>query len=499
MSLSVRLARIILASRNEEQLSEAEMSNADRSSEDGTHSFVPLERLRRSNTNPPPSDEATLSSLGHHLESFSADLSERERAALFAILHAAAPDRSLRALGTLPPEAVLAPGEIGLLDHLLSAPAPEGRGLHRSLNLMMKGTRRCNLRCSYCHFWSDEPNQTMSFEVLARTIRGALAAPGVESVQFLWHGGEPTLLPITFYRKALWLQQRFRKPGQKVTNALQTNGTNLTSEWLAFLRDHCFLVGVSLDGPPEIHDRYRRDAAGRATAERVRESLASLRAHGMESGALLVVGEDIVEYGAQRLLSYFLEANIRTISLINVIPDNTPPGDPLRGAFLAWPRYVEFLRELFRVWWPALANRIVVRELSDLFRRVRGEPGQVCLFNGNCTGHFLTVEPTGAVSACEKYRGDADYEFGNVLEMELSEIPASERFARVHDHTATGIATAAGCPWFAVCQGACPHDRYLRTQRGIAHDERCCGLAPLLADMEAARLGVGDSHTSSEE
>jgi uncharacterized protein len=160
---------------------------------------------------------------------------------------------------------------------------------------------------------------------------------------------------------------------------------------------------------------------------------------------------------------------------------------------------VEFLRELFQVWWPDLADRIVVRELSDLLRRVRGEPGQVCLFNGNCTGHFLTVEPTGVVSACEKYRGDADYEFGNVLEMELSDIPASERFARVHDHTAAGIATAADCPWFTVCQGACPHDRYLRTQRGITHDERCCGLALLLADMAAARPGNGNLHTSTEE
>lgn len=452
--------------------------------------FVPLQQLRQRDAQP-PIDPQLVASLGRHLDAFGENLTAAERTALSAMLGKARaqPDpvrAALAALAAQPAAAVMKPEEVATLDRLLAEPAPAGHGLHSSLVLVMKATRRCNLRCTYCHFWSDEPNQVMSFEVLARTTRSALEAPGVEHVEFVWHGGETTLLPLTFYRKALWLQERFRRPGQTLVNALQTNGTHLTAEWLDFIQRYAIKVGVSLDGPPEIHDRRRFDVAGRPTSERVREGIGKLRAIGLDPGILMVVDDDVIALGAERLLAYLLEIGVRKVALLNVIPENDPQNPPPPGSFLAFPRFVEFLRDLFRAWWPAHAEAIAFREISDLFGKVQGETGKICIFDGNCMGRYLTVEPRGDIAACDKYLGDPAYHFGNVLENGLPGLLSAPVFQQAHTVTAGGIELASRCPWFEVCQGGCPHDRHVRVSRGMAGDESCCGLAPLLDDIAQA-------------
>src|SRR4029077_20302558 len=121
-----------------------------------------------------------------------------------------------------PPASVLTPAEVADYEALSAEPDPEPPG-GVAVTMIMKATRLCNLRCTYCHSWREGPNETMTFPVLARATRDALRDPSARSIDFVWHGGEATLLPLSFYRKALWLQQRFRRPGQSVHNNLQTN------------------------------------------------------------------------------------------------------------------------------------------------------------------------------------------------------------------------------------------------------------------------------------
>lgn len=447
----------------------------------------------------PVPDQETLASLAEHLDRFADQLPEDQRRVLTTMLQAVHRDPALAALASEPAHSMLKAEEIPIFEGLLRAPAPEGRGMRPSMVMVMKATRRCNLRCTYCHFWSNEGNQTMSFEVLARAIHGVLAAPGVRSVEFVWHGGETTLLPIDFYRKALWLQQRFTRPGQKIANAVQTNGTILTPQWLDFFERYQFSVGVSLDGPPEIHDRRRFDAAGRPTSERVRRSLDQLRERGIAHGVLMVVDGDVVELGAERLLDYFLEIGVDKVALLNVIPENAPSDSESAGNYFEWPRFVEFLQQIFHLWWPRYKDRISFREVSDLMRRLEGAKGGICIYNGNCMGGFLTVEPQGEISACDKFIGDSDYLFGNLLEMELADLPASPVLGRAHQVTAEGIDQASSCRWFGICNGGCPHDRYLRARDRGAHEESCCGLAPLLSDMAQAIGRTSPSHQPPED
>jgi len=291
---------------------------------------------------------------------------------------------------------------------------------------------------------------------------------------------------LAYYRKAFWLQQLFRRPDQKVTNSLQTNGTRFDEEWLRFCMDLGISVGVSLDDPPEVHDRRRIDAAGRPSSERARATLENVRAYGIENGVLMVVDDEVFRLGARRLLDYFLEIGVENVGLLNVIPENTLHNQPEKGSYVSWFAFVAFLRELFALWLPHYADRIAFREISDLFEKVKGNRGETCFFAGDCMGSFLTVEPNGDVSACDKYIGDPDYRFGNLLDKRLTRLLDAAPLAEIRARTSAAVDHTRSCPWFKVCQGACPHDRYLRVRRGPTHDESCCGLSPLLADMAEA-------------
>ena len=166
-----------------------------------------------------------------------------------------------------------------------------------------------------------------------------------------------------------------------------------------------------------------------------------------------------------------------------MLPENTPPGAAQQGDYLPFPSYVEFLQDLFHAWWPAQRDRIVVRELADLVGQLTGAAPQICVFAGECFGAYLTVEPTGEVSACDKYIEDGTYRFGDVLGTGLTGALRSEQLALVREENRQAVERMRDCRWFGVCHGGCPHDRYTGERRLPGYDGRCCGLAPLLDDM----------------
>jgi uncharacterized protein len=218
----------------------------------------------------------------------------------------------------------------------------------------------------------------------------------------------------------------------------------------------------------------------------VREGLERLRASGLtRSGTLMVVDEEICAAGPERVLDYLLEIEVGAVALLNVLPENTPPAAPSRGDYLPFPSFVEFLRELFHVWWPTHRDRIVVRELADLAGQLTGAAPQICVFAGECFGAYLTVEPTGEVSACDKYIDDGTYRFGDVLSNGLAGARLSNQLALVLEENRRAVERMRKCRWFGVCHGGCPHDRYTGERRLPGYDGRCCGLAPLLDDMAA--------------
>jgi len=192
-------------------------------------------------------------------------------------------------MGQIPGEDLLEPEELDIFRaeqqrQVIAQPLSA-----KKLVVVLKATRLCNLRCTYCHSWAEGPNQTMQFETLVRTIHQILAIPNIKRFEFVWHGGEVTLLKPLFFQKLIWLQQQFKQPDHYITNSMQSNAVNISDEWLAFIQGIGMRVGISLDGIPAIHDSRRVDYRGRGTAQRVALGIKKLIQHRIPFGALIVV------------------------------------------------------------------------------------------------------------------------------------------------------------------------------------------------------------------
>jgi uncharacterized protein len=368
------------------------------------------------------------------------------------------------------------------------------------VHVIVKATRLCNLRCTYCNYWREGPNQIMRFRLLAQLMRDAVADPGVRDVEFIWHGGEPTLLPVGFYRKALWLQEQFRQPGQVIRNRMQTNATRIPPEFLEMWRRYRFIVGVSLDGPPEIHDRRRIDKVGRPTSAAVRAGLVQLREAGIDPRILMVCDRTVVGAGAPRVLEHLLEIGVTRVGLLNVVPDWNA-GDEPGDAYLPFPDYLRFLDEMFHLWWPQHRDAIVLRELATLAGQIAGREPALCNFQGGCFGRIFTVEPTGEVAACDRFVGDPVHQYGTLGGLErrtLQDLVRGPMLAQMSAANDAEVARLTSCEWFAVCIGGCPHDRELVDRYEREVPDGCCGLAPLLASMRDHMVATGSMPSADD-
>lgn len=435
-------------------------------------------------------DLAVRRSMAEKLADFAEDLGEEDRAALRLLLARSTDALDTMALAAMPAEELFDADERALIAALDALPDPEQR-LVPMPTLIMKATRLCNLRCTYCNAWEEGPGQRMPFEVLARTTHGLLRNPGVVAPTFVWHGGEPTLQGVPFYLRALWLQLHWRRDTQTVRNQLQTNATRLEPDFVELCRRFHISVSVSLDGPPEIHDRQRVDAAGRPTSDRVRAGIAQLQAAGLEPGILMVVDQDTVRLGAARVLDYLLELDVRAVGLLNVVPNIGANGVNPLAPWLPWGTWQTFLRDLFRRWYPAHVDRLRIRELSELVRALQGLEPHKCHNHSDCFSFAFTVEPDGDVGPCDKYVGDPSARYGSVLTEPVHTVltgPGVQQ-RRAADHAE--VAELDGCRWMDVCKGGCPFDRAVNGARGADGPAGCCGLGPLLDEMHATLEGEG--------
>ncbi|PIB11911.1 MULTISPECIES: radical SAM/SPASM domain-containing protein [Streptomyces] len=361
----------------------------------------------------------------------------------------------------------------------------------RYLGLIVKATRLCNLRCEYCHDWRSGPNQKMSFPVLARLTARALADPSHDAVEFIWHGGEPTVLPRLFYERAVYVQARLRRPGQVIRNSLQTNGTRLDREWARFFRDFQFRVSVSLDGPPAVHDRYRRYASGRPSFDDVRRGLDVLRDNGVPLSVLMVIDRSALELGPDEIFDFFLREGITNYGLLAAKPTNQPDAPPgtLTSHYVTPAEMSRFLQAYFDRWLAHGDRSIRVREFEGLLDRLSGRSARVCTLAGDCFGRYYLVEPDGEVAHCDLFLGDPGYTLGNVLSDSFASFREGPTLVRLRGSNERALTSLRDCPDFGVCNGWCPHERYIASRHDPEFTSDCCGLSRLIAHMRE-RLGV---------
>jgi uncharacterized protein len=349
----------------------------------------------------------------------------------------------------------------------------------------------CNLDCKYCFYLEKEKlfpsneNFRMSDEVLESYIRQYIAAQNVPEIHFAWQGGEPTLLGVGFFRKVVEFQKKYAG-GKTINNAIQTNGTLLDDEWCEFLAEHRFLVGVSVDGPPKLHDAYRVDKKGDATYEKVILGIRRLQKHGVEFNTLTVVNRVNSKKPLEvyRFLKEIGSGFIQFIPLVERLADAeaiklgldlaVPPRVDEEGARLPvteWSvepeQYGKFLTTIYDEWVKQDVGKVFVQLFDVALGNWMGMGGGLCVFSENC-GSALAMEHNGDVYSCDHYVYPR-YKLGNLLNQDLGAMAASE------EQRAFGQAKSATLPEYCrscevrfACHGECPKHRFLRTPDGEA-------------------------------
>ncbi|MFN5516409.1 MAG: anaerobic sulfatase maturase [Cyanobacteriota bacterium] len=335
----------------------------------------------------------------------------------------------------------------------------------------------CNLDCSYCFFLDKEelyPGSKfrMSDELLERYIHQLIEAHQTPEVTVAWQGGEPTLMGVDFFRKAIAYQEKYRKPGMTFENTLQTNGTLLDDEWCEFFKANNYLIGLSLDGPRELHDANRVDKAGRPTFDKVMKGLRLLQKHGVEYNILTTVNRVNSQYPLE--VYRFLRDEVKTdwIQFIPVVERLNEDGRTLyqQGTTVSEnsvlpEQFGVFLTTIFDEWIRKDVGKVFVQTFEAAVRSWLNLPTGMCFFSPTC-GLGVALEHNGDLYSCDHFV-EPDYLLGNIQDNSMAELVGSRRqFKFGQDKSDTLPKYCRECEVRFACHGECPKHRFLETPDG---------------------------------
>lgn len=353
----------------------------------------------------------------------------------------------------------------------------------RPLYVMLKPVgAHCNLACTYCYYtekealYADTVPHLLSDELLDRFTREYIESQTQREVLFTWHGGEPLLRPLSFYRQAVALQQKYAH-GRVVDNCIQTNGTLLTDDWCRFFKEQGWLVGISIDGPQRFHDACRRTRRNEPTFTQVMRGIDLLNKHEVEWNAMAVVNRFNADYPLE-FYRFFKEIGCRYIQFAPVVERLKSTLHRQALAHVAEvvdctlsPQSVtpdqwgSFLCTLFDEWVRADVGQYFIQHFDATLANWVGEPPGVCTLSSTC-GNAAVMEWNGDVYACDHFVFP-DYRRGNIAAHTLVEMLYGEeqlQFGRAKIETLP--AQCRSCRYLFACHGECPKNRFVRTSSG---------------------------------
>lgn len=340
----------------------------------------------------------------------------------------------------------------------------------------------CNLRCKYCYYfeknqlYQQDKNHVITDALLEKFIKDYIEAQVSPEVLFTWHGGETLMRPIAFYEKALELQ-KFYGRGRHIENCIQTNGTLITEEWCKFFKKNAFLVGVSIDGPQEFHDEYRKTAGGGPSFQKVMKGIRLLNKHGVEWNALAVVNDFNVDYPLD-FYHFFKEIGCHYIQFTPIVERIVTRSDGLTLApgmteggeitdFSVTPeQWGDFLCTIFDEWVRNDVGNYYVQLFDATLANWVGVTPGICSMSENC-GHAGVMEYNGDVYSCDHFVYP-EYKLGNLKEKTLYEMMNSAKQMEFAKNKKQRLPQQCKeCKFLFACHGECPKNRFLRDRYGI--------------------------------
>lgn len=323
----------------------------------------------------------------------------------------------------------------------------------------------CNIDCRYCFYKDRSPEfghgrQRMSDEVLERLV-GDYMRLGFAVSGLAWQGGEPTLMGVDFFRRAVELQKKYGGTGRQVSNTLQTNGVLLDDEWCRFFRDNKFLLGISIDGPKEFHDKYRIDHSGKGTFDSVMRGIETCRKHNVQFSALVLLNNNNVQQ-PDILFNFCIGNDLTYLQFIPCVETNPATGGP--AEFSITPKqYGDFLCKLFDLWYGYGPEKLNIREFDSIISHYVMGKHTICTYCRQCAG-FVVIEHGGDAFCCEFFV-EPQWRLGNILETPLEKLAAHSKkrtFARNKQKLPNKCLV---CRHLDICRGGCLKDR-LRLDAG---------------------------------
>ena len=344
-------------------------------------------------------------------------------------------------------------GTTGLMGKNMPILKPTQISAKRSITLIIRIVGEgCNLKCGYCWFRNHDQSSpiVMSYNVVERVISEAslLDQP---SYTFVWLGGEPLLAGVDFFHHIDDCQKQFLK-GKKIRNRIQTNALSLDDRWINFLLYSTFKIGISIDGPKDIHDHYRIDADGKGSFGRVYENLKKCQAAGIKFGAIATITNVGVQQ-PERIFDFFVDNGIKGFGLNFVYEVEQEKPLPFS---VTVDHYAEFMIRIFDMWMEADDANLRIREIDNFLVGLFGGRPRGCMFNGSC-GNFFSVGINGEIFPCERLPEQTL--FGNLIDTSLQSCLASPEYHQHKKEVGTLPAQCNNCRWLNACRGGCTHYR----------------------------------------
>jgi len=332
----------------------------------------------------------------------------------------------------------------------------------------------CNLDCEYCYFLSKEnlyPESSfnMDLELLERFTQQYIHAQQAQEVTFSWQGGEPTLMGLEFFEKAVQFQKKYARPGKKINNALQTNGVTLSDEWCKFFKENSFLIGISIDGPKLMHDAYRHDKGGNPTFNRVIQGMELLKKHKVEFNALTTIHAANADHPLEVYRFLRDEVGIKFVQFIPIVErDNQTgfqEGSKVTKRSVSAKQYGHFLIKIFDEWVQQDVGQVFVQIFDVALGAWMGQPGALCIFAPTC-GTALALEHNGDLYSCDHFV-EPKHILGKISDSNLIQLVSSDKqFSFGHAKIDKLPQYCLDCEVRFACHGGCPKNRFIRTPRG---------------------------------
>lgn len=340
----------------------------------------------------------------------------------------------------------------------------------------------CNLACEYCYYleklqlYRHDARHVMSDEMLERFVKQYIESQTMQQVLFCWHGGETLMRPLSFYEKVVRLQRQYAQ-GRQIDNVIQTNGTMIDDRWAQFFHDQGWLVGVSIDGPEEFHDEYRRNKAGRPSWRQVMKGINCLNKHQVEWNAMAVVNDFNADYPLD-FYQFFKDIGCHYLQFTPIVERISTHADGLHLASMADDAQAEladfsvtpeqwghFLCTVFDQWVRNDVGSTFVQLFDSTLANWMGMEGSLCTMAREC-GHAGVMEYNGDVYSCDHFVFP-EYKLGNIRDNTLTEMMYSERQRAFGQNKYRSLPQQCkSCHYLFACHGECPKNRFSETAQG---------------------------------